>query len=266
MPARAAILGLIFGSACRSEDPRTLDPTSPPASNDAVPVTNEPPRASPHAGSALADHLGGCVTVEGTAGGRKLGPELRVGDASLGVMLNARLETTWDELPAGTRVRVKGTVRERADLPVFVPKDGEPMKAGIPVPEGTDLEKARKRLVVEADTLEVVRPIEDVERDLSAKVGSSVALPGILWSRNGHWWFSHDGVDLHLEHREAIGDFGEMHGRALTLHGTLVRKPMPRIDQISVKSDRDLADAFVLTLDRATSPPPAEIAACDDAG
>jgi hypothetical protein len=54
----------------------------------------------------------------------------------------------WPAGLRGKRVRVTGKVIERADLPVFVHRDDEPEMAGMPVPPGTDLEKARRRFLL----------------------------------------------------------------------------------------------------------------------
>ena len=63
--------------------------------------------------------------------------------------------TIWiDDLDAwplevrGKWVQVAGKVIERADLPVFVHREGEPQMQGMPVPAGTDLEKARRRFLL----------------------------------------------------------------------------------------------------------------------
>lgn len=48
----------------------------------------------------------------------------------------------------GRRVRVTGVVIEKSDRPVFIDEPGAPQKAGIPVPAGTDLKKAARRLLL----------------------------------------------------------------------------------------------------------------------
>jgi hypothetical protein len=49
----------------------------------------------------------------------------------------------------GKRVRVTGTVIERHNLPVFIPRKDELPVQGIPVPEGTDLHKASRRFLLQ---------------------------------------------------------------------------------------------------------------------
>ena len=48
----------------------------------------------------------------------------------------------------GRRLRVTGTLAEDHGLPVFVPRDDEPIVQGVPVPEGTDLDAASHRFLL----------------------------------------------------------------------------------------------------------------------
>jgi hypothetical protein len=82
--------------------------------------------------------------LDGVAENRKLGAGLR-GDG-FDVWIDG-LEG-WPGSHAGRRVRVTGILEERHDLPVHVQKPGEPVSAGIPVPDGTDLRKASHRYIV----------------------------------------------------------------------------------------------------------------------
>jgi hypothetical protein len=212
----------------------------------------------------LALHLDKCVIVEGNSGGRKLGPELRSGDAHVGVAFSdAGREDMWNELPGGARVRVRGVVRGRSDLPVFEARDGELPHAGIPVPEGTDLEAARRRLVIEGAEFTLLRGPEQVEHEMHAQLGTEIALQGFLWSLNGHWWFNHDGLDIHLDNREAIANWDSLHGRAVMLQGTLERKPMPRIDQLTLTAEPERTDAFVITIAAVAPASPSEVLGCE---
>jgi hypothetical protein len=152
-------------------------------------------------------------------------------------------------MPGGVRVEVRGIVRERKDLPVFIQRPDEPIMQGMPMPEGTDLDQARRRLVIEDVAVTVVRQVADVERDLAKAVGTLVSLDGTVWSLNDNWWFNHDGVEIHLEGRDKIPDFSKLHGETATLRGKLERRPMPRLDQITLKPQRDLAEAYVLSLE-----------------
>jgi hypothetical protein len=85
--------------------------------------------------------LGSFVTLEGKAEEAKEGSLLISGD-----------EQYWidgaEDWPRGKRVKVHGKVIEKYDRPVFVQKKGEPIKAGIPVPEGTRLKEASHRYLI----------------------------------------------------------------------------------------------------------------------
>ena len=94
-------------------------------------------------------HLGNLVSIEGMAI-----------DQKIGATLTGEGETIFidgiDAWPAGfylggdrgKRVRVTGVVIERHDLPVVISKIGDPPRAGLAVPEGTDLHKASRRYLI----------------------------------------------------------------------------------------------------------------------
>jgi len=197
---------------------------------------------------------GRCVTAEGYAQAQKFGALLNLGGPTIGVIFESG-ESQWT-VPLGVRVRVQGRVAERADLPVFVQDPDEPIMQGMSVPPGTDLEKARRRFVIEQAEATVLRTPEQVEASLAASVGETVELGGILWSRNDVWWFSHEGVDVHLE-RAGTLEFQprtrregfQQHGEAVTVRGKLSRRSMPRIDQLGVVNEPERAEAFVLRVD-----------------
>ncbi len=56
----------------------------------------------------------------------------------------------------GKRVKVTGVLTEDHALPVFIPKQGEPIPQGIPVPEATDLYQASHRYVLKEATWELL--------------------------------------------------------------------------------------------------------------
>ena len=99
------------------------------------------PPKQPERLSALIGHT---VTLEGVAEARKLGPALR--GEGFDVWIDQLSD--WPREFVGKRVRVTGILEERHDLPVFVQRRGEPVAAGIPVPEGTDLRQASRRYVI----------------------------------------------------------------------------------------------------------------------
>ena len=91
------------------------------------------------------------ATVEGLAENSKLGACVR--SESQAVWIDALEE--WPAEVVGKSVRAAGKVAERHDLPVFIRHENEPVRAGIPVPEGTDLEKASLRYVLIGATWKV---------------------------------------------------------------------------------------------------------------
>ena len=99
-------------------------------------------------GNTLKDRLGKSIEVEGKALTAKLGAFVQTSDQQLWV-------EGLDEWPSeleGKLVKVSGTLSEKSDLPVFIPRKGEPIVSGIPVDEGTDLMNASRRLVLSKAT------------------------------------------------------------------------------------------------------------------
>lgn len=93
--------------------------------------------------------VGQRITVEGKATSAKAG-------ALLDGYWIGGTGWEWPRELLGKRIRLTGVVEELADLPVFVYKEGEPPKGGMPVPVGTDLDEARKRLVIAKPTWHVL--------------------------------------------------------------------------------------------------------------
>ncbi|HEY3451272.1 MAG TPA: hypothetical protein VGK67_33245 [Myxococcales bacterium] len=93
--------------------------------------------------------LGKTVVVEGKALDAKSGALLAGERGEISIDgVDSWPSGFYQGLQNGVRLRVTGTVIERSDLPVFVEKPGEPRRAGIPVPEGTDLKKAGRRYLL----------------------------------------------------------------------------------------------------------------------
>lgn len=258
------IIALALVSCRQAEDPPQA-PAPPQAQDQGNDRGSQVQKTTPSSEPEYdwSPHRGKCVIVEGYASGAKIGPRLQSGTFSIGIeMKEPPGEQAWWKIPGGSRVRVQGIVVQRADLPVFVEKKGEPPMQGIPVPEGTDLDKARRRYLIEQASVTPLRPVAQAEADLKAAIGKDVSLNGVIWSLNGHWWFNHDGIDIHVEGQDKIPGWTSMHGRPATLHGRLERRPLPRIDQIVLKPNRDLADAFLLSLTQMTEHPAHAVASC----
>jgi len=83
--------------------------------------------------------------------------------------------------------------------------------------------------------------------DLQDQLGSTLALRGIAWSLNGHWWFEYRGIDMYVENmQEMPGWCIDLHGRPIEITGLLEEATLPAIDQISLKSDRESKKYFIV--------------------
>ncbi len=83
------------------------------------------------------------VSVVGVAREAKVGPVVETEDGIVWIDLEC-----WPDELVGKRVRVEGVYAVRSDLPVFVRKEGEPEKSGIPVSSPEEVAEARKRTVL----------------------------------------------------------------------------------------------------------------------
>lgn len=98
------------------------------------------------------------VTITGKTVNAKLGALLMTEDGS-SIWIN-----NLDEWPNGyylggedcKTVTVTGRIISKNDLPVFIYKEGDPIKSGIPVPEGTDLKKAKRRFLLKNAKWEII--------------------------------------------------------------------------------------------------------------
>lgn len=242
---RGLVLGLCLVAGCQRpaerESPR---PTVSVASAPAPGATEPRDAAAPDASVDWSALLGRCVVAEGyVSGGAKSGPTLLGRSFAI-----ALVPQGTQAVPTGARVRARGVVAERSNSAVFIQRPGEPVQQGIPVPEGTDLAAARRQRVLEHAVVTALRSRAEVEAALTAALGKAVSLPGVVWSANGHFWFNHDGVDLHVEGTGQLPEWSSLHGKVVLLRGELTRRPMPRIDQIVLQPKPDLAEAFVLSV------------------
>lgn len=131
-----ALMAAVTLCACRA--PAPPEPSAPPAPKSAEAA---PPTPAP---SSFQSRLGQTITLEGTAQNAKVGPLL------LGPPEDIWIDgmDAWKDSVVGKRVRVTGRVIEKADLPVFEHEEGAPEKGGMPVPKGTDLQKASRRFLL----------------------------------------------------------------------------------------------------------------------
>ena len=102
-------------------------------------------------------HLGQRVTLEGTAANAKVGPLLEGDGEAIWIDgMDYWPEGFYPGQGKGKRLRVTGTVIKRGDLPVFVQKQGELPRAGMPVKNKDELEKAKWRFLLKDATWTVV--------------------------------------------------------------------------------------------------------------
>ena len=104
-----------------------------------------PGPASPEGEMTGEREPGRRVSVVGIAREAKVGPVVVTDD---GIVWIGDLEC-WPEHVVGRRVRAEGVFALREDLPVFVRREGEPEKSGMPVSSPEEAAEARKRTVLE---------------------------------------------------------------------------------------------------------------------
>lgn len=88
--------------------------------------------------------------ITGLAVNTKSGAAMQVGHE----MVYIAERDAWPEILLNKALRINGRRRVVSDLPVFIPKPGEPQRSGMPVPEGTDLEEAARRTVIDVEFCE----------------------------------------------------------------------------------------------------------------
>ena len=82
---------------------------------------------------------------------------------------------------------------------------------------------------------------------LEDQLGREVTLRGQARSLNGVWWFRYRGVDLYVENLERLpGWSSENHWRPVEIRGRLEKAKLPRLEQISLKAERDLKEYFIV--------------------
>ncbi len=82
---------------------------------------------------------------------------------------------------------------------------------------------------------------------LEDQLGQSVALRGTARSINGHWWFNYRGTDLYVEGMDKLPNWtSDNHWRPMEITGTLEKAELPKIDQITLKTDQDLRTYYIV--------------------
>lgn len=82
---------------------------------------------------------------------------------------------------------------------------------------------------------------------LQDQVSRRVELRGCARSLNGVWWFHYRGVDLYVDGMENLpGWTSENHWRPMVIRGRLEKAMLPRLDQVSLKANRDLKEYFIV--------------------
>ncbi len=76
---------------------------------------------------------------------------------------------------------------------------------------------------------------------LKDQLGKTVKLRGTAWSMNGYWWFNYRGTDMYVEKMDELPGWKteDHHGRPIEITGILEQRELPRIDQITLKTNRD---------------------------
>jgi hypothetical protein len=82
---------------------------------------------------------------------------------------------------------------------------------------------------------------------LEDQLGRTVALRGSARSLNDVWWFNYRGTDIYVENLAQLpGWTADNHWRPMVIRGTLDKARLPRLDQVTVKVDRDLKDYYIV--------------------
>ncbi|MEQ6123113.1 hypothetical protein AAON49_02795 [Pseudotenacibaculum sp. MALMAid0570] len=106
----------------------------------------------------LKSMLGRKVTITGTAMNSKLGAFIMTKN-NYWVYIKGKDSWPYEYYYGGDNgkvLRVTGTLIQRYDLPVFIYNKKNLLRAGIPVPEGTDLKKASHRYLLKNIEWEII--------------------------------------------------------------------------------------------------------------
>jgi hypothetical protein len=150
MRSATGLLWFCLGSVCGCSQYDTTSPNSPTNSGAPAHVMAWP--------KDWSKHLGQTVTVDGTAENHKIGAFL-VSKGEGGIYidgLHSWPEGFYSGGDQGKRLRVTGTVIKKDDVPVFVPKPGQPVPCGVPVESEEELESAKWRYLLTGATWTVL--------------------------------------------------------------------------------------------------------------
>jgi hypothetical protein len=82
---------------------------------------------------------------------------------------------------------------------------------------------------------------------LEDQLARTVALRGRARSLNGVWWFHYRGTDIYVENMADLpGWTSDNHWRPMIIRGMLDKAKLPRLDQVSLKLDRDLKEYYIV--------------------
>jgi hypothetical protein len=82
---------------------------------------------------------------------------------------------------------------------------------------------------------------------LEDQIGRQVKLRGRARSLNGVWWFHYRGIDLYIENITSLpGWTDQNHWRPMEIRGRLGKAMLPRVDQVSLKLERDVKEYFIV--------------------
>lgn len=106
----------------------------------------------------ISDFLGQRIEIIGTAVNAKLGALLIAKD-STSIWIDGKESWPTGYYSGGNNgktLKVTGILIEKYDLPVYIQKEGDLPKSGIPVPEGTDLKEASRRYLLKKAKWEII--------------------------------------------------------------------------------------------------------------
>ncbi|HEX5105067.1 MAG TPA: hypothetical protein VFV87_14710 [Pirellulaceae bacterium] len=82
---------------------------------------------------------------------------------------------------------------------------------------------------------------------LDDQIGQRVELRGTARSFNDIWWFRFRDTDMYVEDMDQLpGWSNDCWGKPIVIRGVLDKSKLPRLDQISLRSDRGLRDHYIV--------------------